>query len=548
MKARWYQEKGVELIKNAFKDGYKRVLLWAMTGAGKGYWMAILTLMALNNNGKVIIVMRRRPLIFQSIKTLKKYFNIESTPIMGSLKTAFNARVLVCSIDTLARRITKPEYDFIRMEFTLCIIDETHDATSESYERFIWWYEGYELSDYTPKLYSEKINDFKKYFIGMTATPHAIGKKHHRSFQCVAKPIEAHELMDEGFLVPAKIFSPKNKIDLVGIRKTGGDFNDKDLFERVSKLEIVGDTVNEYVEKGENKPAVVFCVNVEHSKMVAKAFNDYGIPAIHCDADHTQEERDDAISGLKSGKYKILTNCNIFSVGFDAPLIEVEISARPTDSVNLALQQWGRVLRPYKICICGNEYGGDESCFKCGSKETTYEKKYAIIIDQASNCARHGLPYDIRFADLTEEDVVSNKERIKKSTKDCPSCYLTMHSHERNCPSCGFDFSQPRHEREINHVEGELVEIDQEFLKNQKWQIIQQKYNQLKMVEMTRHFDYMWKYIKLYEEFSEELFSYCDKLGINEIMVEKLRLTQFNKTSDLILKKGLGANNAKVYR
>lgn len=524
-----YQVKGEDDIKQCFRDGFKRPLLWAATGSGKGWWTAKFVANALNNHGKILIVIKRRTLIYQTVKMLNKYGNIKASAIIGNYKTAFDSNVLVCSIDTLARRITKEKYNFLR-DFSLTIVDEAHDAVSPSYEKFFWWLEGNDLNSFDKKIFKENITNFKKYYIGCTATPHKVGNRVHHFWDCVVKPIEPRELMEQGYLTPARVFAPK-KIDTTGLRTSKGDFDQKALFERVSKLEVIGDTVSIYKQYGENKSAIVFCVNVTHSKMVAEAFRREGISAIHCDADHSQDERDDATEKLKKGEYKILTNCNIMSTGWDCPSIEIGIFARPTESENLAIQQWGRILRPLKICAdCNTEYGADPTCYNCGSHEVKYEKNYAVLIDQGNNTSRFGLPFDERKAHLDDSDVKAAKNIIKKDIQECPKCFLKMELSEKFCNFCGHDLSRTRDsgDREVNHVDGELVEVDPEFLKKQEYRIINQKYNLLKTLEIQNNMHYMWKFYKLYEEFEDKLFNHCDQLGISEKMILSIK-AEINK-------------------
>lgn len=520
-----YQQKGKDLISNEFRKGNNKVMLWAQTGAGKGLWMADFVREGIGGGMPVASVMRRREIIFQTVKNYQKYFNIESNSIMGNLKNNNAHLSTVASIDTLRNRIRNPKYNYLQ-EIPFWIIDECHDLTSVTYKRLLWFAEGHKLDDYTDEHFEEAKNYFKKTYIGLTATPFRVGKRVHSFWDSVVKPIEAHELRDRGYLVPATVYAPR-KIDTSGLRINSltGDFNEKDVFERVSKLQVVGDVIQTYREYGQNKPAIMFCVNQRHSKIMAEAFRNAGIPAIHCDADHSKEERDDAIAGLKSGRYKILTNCNIFSTGFDAPWIEILIGGRPSDSENLTLQQWGRVLRPYKICgICRTEYGGDPACYKCGSTVTSYVKEKAIILDHANNSSRWGLPYDVRQPELEPIDTARKRSYQGIGVKDCPACAAVVHSNDRYCV-CGHDFvnDQNHDDPEIVHVGGELAEVNEEFLAERLYQKIKDKYNTYKRLEMLRGWGPNAKFFKLYDDFGEELFNYTGQFGISRSLKKKLQ-------------------------
>jgi len=527
-----YQLKGKNLIRDRFYAGDKRVMFWAMTGAGKGFSMSDFNRDSLANRCSVLNVMKRRQIIFQTVDNYQKYHQINASPIIGAFAGMdINNSCQVASIDTLRNRIKNQNYDFLKKS-DLIITDECHDFTSPTYKRFAWWLEGYPLHLFDEKEFEIQKDNFKKLHIGLTATPFRVGKKTHTFWQSVVKPVEAHELRDRGLLVDARVFAP-HKIDTTGIRIVGetGDFDQKQLFERVSKLEIIGDVVETYRAYGQNKPAIMFCVNQQHSKIMAEAFRRAGIPAIHCDADHSKEERDAAVEGLRSGKYKVICNCNIFSTGFDAPFVEVEICGRPSESENLVCQQWGRVLRAYKICAkCNTEYGGDEFCYRCGCSITSYKKSHAIILDHANNTTRWGLPYDIRQAELEPIDRIRKNQSRGTGVKDCPKCHAVLHNYERVCV-CGYDFVDGKlnAELEIVQVEGELKEVDEAFLKKQLYQKIKQKYNTYKRIEMLRQWNPNAKYYKLYQDFGDEIFEYRSEFGISKKLMEKIERDEYEK-------------------
>jgi superfamily II DNA or RNA helicase len=543
-----YQQKCKDLVSGQFRKGHSRIMPWLPTGAGKGLLMANFVKESIDKNMKVLTVMKRRSLIFQTKKNYKKYYNIDSSVIMGNITHDVSKSSFVCSADTLPRRITNQKYNFLR-GFDVVIIDECHDCTSLGYKKIIWFFEGYDLKDFNETCFENIKDKFKKIYIGLTATPFRVGKKTHTFWQSVVKPIEAYELRDRGFLVDALTYAPR-KMDTSGLRISNSDFDQKQLFERVSKLEIIGDTVENYKEFGQGKPAICFCVNTVHSKMVAEAFRRAGIPAIHCDADHSEKERDDATKGLKDGTYKILTNCNIFSTGFDAPFIEVGLFARPTESEILFIQQIGRILRPYKVCAnCSTEYGGDSKCYVCGSSDTSYVKNKAIILDHANNTSRWGLPYDVRQPELEPIDTVRKNRINGAGVKDCPKCHGVIKQSERYCV-CGYDFvegSQQNALDKINQVDGKLELVNNEFIKKQTYQKIKNKYNSYKRLEMLRHWNPNTKFIKLYEDFEEDLFEYSKEFGITRQIKKDLRNRALYKSAKGLMDNSYNLNvNDKV--
>ena len=464
-----------------------------MTGAGKGLMMSEINALNASRNKKVLNIMRRRELIFQTESNYKKYHDLNSSVIMGNIKKIDpDKSIQIASIDTLQRRYKKGILDFL-LECDTIIVDEAHDTTSNSYRDFLKWLES---------------NGKKKFFIGFTATPFQIGNRSHDWWDSCIKPIEPTELRDQGFLVSDKIYAPK-KIDLSKLKKAQGDYDNSQLFDVMSEMSIIGDVVKGYKEYGKNKPAILFAVNIKHSIMMAEAFRREGIPAGHYDQKHSSEERRKGILALKTGEIKILCNVNIFSTGVDIPWAEVGILARPTMSEVLDLQQRGRILRPYKICgKCGIEYGGEKTCPVCNSDHLKYEKREAIFIDHANNTDRHGLTYSVR------QPAMEKKKKRKSfsvgqeiNIKQCPECFLYNLRTIQECEGCGYEFKVK--ERAIKEEDGELVLIDEQTYRSKLKEKIEIRwsYHQKAMrFNSIVHSDY--PYEKIFKDFGVEVFDY----------------------------------------
>lgn len=469
-----YQLQAKQKTYSEIKNGTYKIINWLTTGAGKGLLMADYTKDALSINKKVLVVMRRRDLIFQTRENFKKYRDINASIIMGKEKGYDKFKhIQICSIDTIRNAIKKEEYQYLK-DFDLIIIDECHDTTSPSYEKLFNF-----LGD--------------KIYIGFTATPFSVGNKPLLFWEKTVKPINPSELRDQGYLVPDRFFRP-SPIDTSGIKKVNGDYKISDLFEVVSDLKIIGDAVDAYKKHGNNKPFIGFCVNKAHSKLMAHAFSDNGIPAIHIDESHNKQERENAKKFLEDGDIMGIFNVNIFSTGWDCPTIEVMIGLRPTLSEILAIQQWGRTLRT--------------------SPETG--KEYAIILDHANNCSRFGFPYDDdRIACLTNyaHDFKKKEERKDEvKVKDCPECESTIEGHLKECPFCGFEFAAM--DRDIKKEDGELHEViqgksekvDKLFIK------IEKHFKKLIDKEKANGWKSVAKYFMIYDKFGNDIFNYIDEL------------------------------------
>lgn len=486
---RSYQTHGINLLRQKFSLGLKRVILWAATGAGKGLWMSQIAFNVLTNGKRILVVMRRRELIFQTCDNFKKYHNIHPSPIMSGAK-GFDPtnRCQVCSIDTLRARIKTGDVDFLK-DFDVIMVDEAHDTNSPTYQDFFEWV--------------SPADKPQKTFIGLTATPFCIGGKPLRFWQSYVKPIEAHELRDMGFLAHTRVFAPA-KINTAGIKMSNGDFDQKQLFDRVSESKIIGDVIESYKNYGENKPGILFAVNKDHSSLMAYAFNQAGIPAIHQDESHSSDERREAINKLRSGEIKILCNVNIFSTGVDIPEACVGILARPTMSEVLYIQQVGRLVRTHS------------------------SKEYAIILDHACNTERHGFVYEVREAQLEAEGWT--KKRVTQSTdsglktKDCPNCFAVIESKHTECPYCNHVFEVKV--KEIKHADGELTELnenDPTLLRHINGAKLVRRYKSLKNKAIQNGWKPNAIYFKLYNEFGDMIFEFTKAPKWIKSVVDKQR-------------------------
>ena len=130
-----YQELGKNQLREKISQGYKKIILWAMTGAGKGLWMSDLAASLVKNNKKVLVIMRRRNLIRQTKKNFLKYNNLSCSIIMGQARPNPENPIQICSIDTIRNRIKNEKYNFLK-DFDFVIVDEAHDTTSPSYDKF----------------------------------------------------------------------------------------------------------------------------------------------------------------------------------------------------------------------------------------------------------------------------------------------------------------------------------------------------------------------------------------------------------------------------
>lgn len=397
-----YQIASIDSIRTEFGK-YKKVLLKLATGAGKTTIFCDILKNAATKGKHCIVVVRGRKLVDQASQRLVRE-GVEHGVLMNK---HWNYRPhlpnQVCSIDTLIARGLRPKADLI-------IIDEAHLAISDGYKEFLDHYK-------------------EAFILGVTATPY-VDKSLKHVAETVVAPITMQALIDEGYLVPFRYFSPsKPNLDNVKISSSTKDYVTNQLETAMSSKVLTGHIIEHWKKIGEGRPTLCFAVNVHHSKMLTERFKEAGIPAEHCDADSSDCERESVIRRLENGTTKIICNVGIFCTGIDIPCLGAIILARPTQSKNLYIQQVGRGTRTFQ------------------------SKENCILLDHSGNILRHGFPTEEWDVDL---DGNKKTTTVKNEAKTCDNCFGVFIG--KICPECKKEVPIPP-AQEIAETDEELKEI-----------------------------------------------------------------------------------------
>lgn len=373
-----YQADLINSVYTIWNERNARIILQLPTGAGKTIIFAQIINKFIQQNKRVLVIAHRRELIAQAHGKIRNITGVTSGIIQSGFKQNLNCIVQVASIQTLINIKDSLDVD-------LLIFDEAHHTASQSYLKI--------LNQYSQAL-----------VLGVTATPVRTDGRGFKDIyeQLIVGP-SVSELIEQGCLSNFKMFGAVAKIKTKGIKITAGDFNSKELSQAVAAADITGDLVPTWKKYAEGKKTVLFAIDVSHSKECTKAFLDAGIPAEHIDGTTPATERDATLNRFRRGETLVLCNCNIVTEGFDVPTIEAIQCVRPTLSLVLYLQMFGRSLRP------------------------SPEKEYAILIDHTNNWGIHGLP-----------DTPQDWSLEPKPSK--PGAFT------QKCPKCGHIFQPSSHE------------------------------------------------------------------------------------------------------
>lgn len=388
---RMYQHEALEKLRQALRDGARRVMLYSPTGSGKTEMAMSLIRAAAEKGTRVSFVVNRTALVHQASRRFQRG-RLDHGIIQAENTVRTWMPTLVCSIQTLAKR-GMPDSGLV-------VVDEAHAVAGS-------------------KAYHDLLAASQCPVIGLSATPFAHGLGNHFDAMVVATTIR--DLIDSGFLVDVDIYAP-SKPDLAKVRTTGGDYNLKDLGEAVNKPTLIGDMVTHWRRLAEGVPTVCFATDIAHSRTIKAMFNAQGIPAEHIDAYTEQPERDEAIRKLVDGEIKVLTNVGVLAEGWDCPTVGAMILARPTKSLGLYIQMAGRVLRPAP------------------------GKTRAIMLDHSGTAERLGFPTDDLPLELKKSKARGEREpkpRPERLPKVCPSCAYVKPLGVHKCPECGFEPAVP---------------------------------------------------------------------------------------------------------
>lgn len=407
-----YQLQAVEQIRDSFRRGKRAPLFVLPTGGGKTACFSYIAMNAVSRGNRVMILVHRQELLSQASSSLSR-LGVSHGLISPRFAQSRDA-VQVASVQTLVRRldrVTPPE---------LIIVDESHHATASTYRKI---FEAFERAR----------------VLGVTATPcRTSGDGLSEIFDDLILGPSIRELIEGGFLVHPTVYAPPVGLDLSGVHKRMGDYDKRELGDRLDRPTITGSAVEHYIRIARGQPAIAFCVSINHAEHVADEFRARGFRAIRVDGNMDDSARRAAIEGLGNGKVDVLTSADLIGEGVDIPNVSVAILLRPTHSLALYLQQVGRALRPAE------------------------GKTSAIILDHVGNVMRHGFPDDDREWTLegAEKQPGGSREEISVRVSQCEKCFFVYESGPERCPSCGH--AAPPRVRKVSEREGELEKLDRE--------------------------------------------------------------------------------------
>lgn len=409
-----FQKTLVKDLRSALQARYRAPLLVSPTGSGKTVMFSFLTGRFVTHGFRSVILAHRKELLDQISGTLND-FAVPHETIAPGIKYNDKPLAHVASVFSVVRRLDKivpPDY---------VIVDEAHHAIQGS----TW--------GKVIKRWRESNSRLR--LIGVTATPERLsGEGLDGTFDSLIMGPTVRQLIEQQYLSPYKMFAPPRQVNLEGVHRRMGDFVKSETEAVMDKPSIMGDAVQHYKQHLNGAPTVGFCVSVKHAEHVAENYRANGFQAAAIHGGLTRKERDEMTRDFAAGRLNYMASCDLISEGYDVKGIIGCQNLRPTESLAMCLQQWGRALR-------------------------YVQGKTAIILDHVGNSARHGLPDQDREWTLAGRD----KKRARRNDPDdisirqCGTCGAINRISAIFCSECKTRFATKP--RKIETVSGTLEEI-----------------------------------------------------------------------------------------
>lgn len=428
-----YQTELYANIHRAWAEGDTNVMPVAPTGSGK---TVIISRAMEDESGASLLIAHRGELLVQTSLALAR--NGVTHRVIGPNELArnctrahidevgrnfinANAKAGIASVDTLARM----ETDAFLRSVRLWVTDEGHHLLRDNK-----WGRAITLLSETSR------------GLAPTASPSRTDKKglgrHADGLidRLVLGP-SMRQLIDQKYLSAYRVVGVPPSVDVSSVPLAAdGDYSQPALRKKLHGSRIVGDVVSHYLKWVPGKRGLTFAVDVESAAEIAKAYRAAGVSAEVVSAKTPDHLRRQLLRDLKDGRLLQLVNVDLFGEGVDIPAVECISFARPTLSLVVYLQQFGRALRP------------------------SPGKDRAWILDHVGNvCPAHGLPDKFREWTLDRGQKRSNNASVS-TERICPNCLYPFARYAKICPECGHT-PESVGRGAPEHVDGDLTLFDE---------------------------------------------------------------------------------------
>lgn len=328
-----YQVQAVEAVRREWAEGRHRTLLVLPTGAGKTIVFASIVKEKAAGGGRALVLAHTEELVEQAAEKLRMLLSEKAVGIVRAEQDDNDKQVVVATVQTLR---SPARLDRIG-RFDLIVIDEAHHAIASTYRAILD-----ALGAFGP-------GGMRPLVLGVTATPDR-GDGHDLTedlFQSIAFEVGIEDMIRRGYLTDIRAKRIALDVNLDRVARRGGDFVDGALGSAMVDAGAPDMIAAALCQHAADRRSVVFVPTVSMAEKTAKAISAAGLPCRAVSGETPRQERHRIIEDVRAGRLCAVTNALVLTEGFDAPVLDCAVMARPTASRALYQQSAGRVLRPY---------------------------------------------------------------------------------------------------------------------------------------------------------------------------------------------------------
>jgi len=316
------QKDALSEIQSIRDKGLDRALVVSATGTGKTHLSAFDVLN--QKPKKLLYIVHRRNIAQKTLNTFTEVLNNDfSLGLFSGKYKDLNKDYIFSTVQTISKDENLNQ--FSPDEFEYIIIDETHRAGANTYQKIINYFS-------------------PNFLLGMTATPERTDGYDIFSLfnHNLAYEIRLHAALAQDMLIPFHYFGITDILINGELVDENIDFSMLISKERVERII---EKINHYGCDSGIPKGLIFCSRIEEAKELSDLFNQRNYKTISLVGSDSEDLRNEAINKLEEGYLDYIFTVDIFNEGIDIPKLNQVIMLRPTQSAIIFVQQLGRGLR-----------------------------------------------------------------------------------------------------------------------------------------------------------------------------------------------------------
>ena len=322
-----YQSEASASIIDALRSSLNPVAQVA-TGGGKSLIIGDVCGRLAANNGRIVVLAHRKELLEQNSKEYVRLTGRDDWGIVSSglNENGWDKAVVFGGIQSMYRRAEQFR------DTDLVMVDEC-DLVPTGEEGI---------------MYTSFLKQVGTRRVGLSATPWRLSDGvvygDGKPFDVLCYSKSPLDLVNDGYLVPLVGVDTAWQLDLHGVSKTGGDYSQSSIQDKMAKGEWIERAIDHAVKllKG-RKHIALFLPTISTAKKAAEEMVKHGISCGVVSSE--SDDRDEQLVAWRGGEIRAMASVDVISRGFNFPAIDAIVCLRPTESTALWIQMMGRAMR-----------------------------------------------------------------------------------------------------------------------------------------------------------------------------------------------------------